>query len=146
MTTDLRAVVRAAEVMPVRVKRFEESLDAAEAYEVDADLAELEGRAADARVEARRAGDAYRDAGYAVIPATGHTRENVILTDVAIAMMRAAGRAYERGRSRKKADIAYDLADRWLAFADRARLNFEAAPRLSADSWGRQGRWTRRRR
>ena len=104
-----------------RLTRFEERLSAAEHHEVYADDFESQGRMAGARVEARLASDFYRDAAYAI---TVLEPADLVLADAAVRLMDAAGRAYQRGRSAKKAQRAYDLAERWASFNERARLRF----------------------
>ena len=106
-----------------RVTGFEARLSAAERHDVYADLFESQNRMGDARAEARLAGDSYRDAAYAIIPATAHEPADLILGDAAVRLMDAAGRAYQRGRSAKKAERAYDLAERWASFNAHARLH-----------------------
>ena len=127
---DFRSAVRSAlesrdaAAAHSRVTGFEERLSAAERHEVYADDFESQGRHEDARAEARLAGDFYRDAAYAIIPPTALEPEDLVLGDAAVRLMDAAGRAYQRGRSTKKAERAYDLAERWASFNERARLRF----------------------
>ena len=107
-----------------RLTRFEERLSAAEHHDVYADDFESQGRMGAARAEARLAGEFYRDAAYAIIPPTALEPADLVLGDAAVRLMDAAGRAYQRGRSMKKAQRAYDLAERWASFNERARLRF----------------------
>ena len=108
-----------------RFERFDAALTSAETHDVNADRFEVDGMPAASRNEARLAGEAYRRAAYEIIPAVATTRVEIVLGDVAIALMRTEYRSFARGRSHSNANQAYALADRWDEFNDRARERVE---------------------